>query len=99
MSPTANVDSYFAMLGMKARDRVTGYEGRICSVSFDLFGCVQFTVHPPVDKDGKVPDGRYFDASRLEVTDPMHVMQVPHFAPLPSEHKKGPAERPSAGRR
>ena len=35
------------MLGRKAKDRVTGFEGVISSVSFDLYGCVCGIITPP----------------------------------------------------
>lgn len=55
------------LLGLKAKDAVTGFSGVVTSISFDLYGCVQAIVTPPVDKDGNAKDGRWFDIIRLHV--------------------------------
>lgn len=92
---------HVGILGMKVRDRVSGFEGVVESVSFDLYGCVQTVVKPPA-KDGDAKDGRWFDIQRLEVTDATRVMPVPAFAALANaegEHQHGPAEKPSSDRR
>ena len=84
------------LLGMKVRDKVTGAEGVVSSVSFDLFGCIQAVVVPQADKDGKRQEGDWFDVGRLEITDANRVMPVPDFdAGYPSEGKKGPAHKPA----
>jgi hypothetical protein len=54
-------------LGKKAKDKVTGFTGIITSKHFYLYGCAQYGVSPQVDKDGKIPDIRYFDEGRLEI--------------------------------
>ena len=47
-----------SLLGRKARDQVTNAEGVITSVTFDLFGCIQALLKPPIGDDGKqVPSG------------------------------------------
>jgi len=79
-------------LGKKFRDRVTGFHGVAISVSYDLYGCIQVGISPAVDKDGKLPESRWFDAHRLELTDPNPVMDVPSF-----EQVKGPAKGPTEG--
>lgn len=88
---------YIEMMGHKFRDRVTGYEGIAESVSFDLYGCVQVALRPPVamEKDGpKVPDGRWFDASRLKQISKTRVMEVPTFERLASNvPMPGPADK------
>lgn len=90
-------------LGKKARDSVTGFEGVVTSVSFDLYGCIQAVLSPPLGKDGKMEDGRWFDIHRLEITDDKRVMPVPAFAKptepatfgtTPQAHTHGPAEKP-----
>lgn len=68
------------LLGLKVRDRVTGFEGVATSVTFDLFGCVQTFVIPPVNQDGKIPHGAWFDAHRLETLSSNPVMTPPTFA-------------------
>ena len=54
-------------LGKKAKDKVTGFEGIITSKHIYLTGCNQYGVQPTVDKDGKVPDVRYFDEGRVQI--------------------------------
>lgn len=85
---------HFKMLGMKARDVVSGFEGIVESISFDLYGCIQAALRPPRDmkKPAEWPDGRWFDIKRLEVIGKKPVMTVPNFA-LP---EIGAAEKPAA---
>lgn len=84
------------IMGLKVRDKVTGFEGITESVSFDLYGCVQVVVKPP-SKDGEMKDGRWFDIQRLVIVDSTRVMPVPAFEGLVTPegvHKHGPAEKP-----
>lgn len=86
------------LLGLAATDKVTGYKGVIISVSFDLFGCVQAVLKPPIDKDGKVQDGQWFDVQRLQLGSEPRVMAVPDFSAVatrPADYSHGPAEKPS----
>lgn len=89
---------YFSLLGLTARDRITGFSGVIVTVSFDLFGCAQVIIRPPANKDGKLDDAHLFDVNRLEINvSKERAMPVPSFAPLPAQHDKGPAaDRPLA---
>ena len=87
---TATID----LLGYRAKDKVTGLEGVISSVCFDLYGCVQAALTPPA-KDGQVPCGQWFDVQRLEVSS-TRVMSPPDFdarALSPAEYDSGPAEK------
>lgn len=95
---STNVQKYFDMLGLKARDRVTGFEGTITSVCFDLYGCIQCVVSPPVNKDGKIEEGRWFDSNRLKTVDATPVMNRPDFSftkEAIAKGEKGPAEKPA----
>ncbi len=90
------------LLGLKVRDRVTGFSGIVSSICFDLYGCVQGVVSPPVDEKGALPDGKWIDTSRLEVLDASPVMEVPggRFAVTRSASPTaaaypGPAEKPA----
>lgn len=66
------------LLGLRVKDRVTGLEGICECITYDLYGCIQAIVRPPANKDkGEVPEGRYFDVSRLDVVDPLPVMEIP----------------------
>jgi hypothetical protein len=94
MSDTIN--THLAKLGFKARDRVTGMEGVIITVGFDLYGCVQAIVDPGLDKDGKQRGSVWFDIARLELISKKPVMPQPDFVSgLVAEGRKGPAEKPA----
>jgi hypothetical protein len=85
---------HLALLGLKVRDVVSGFEGVAESVCFDLYGCVQAVVRPEIGKDAKInefPDGRYFDVKRLKALSDTPVMAVPNFA-LP---EIGAADKPA----
>jgi hypothetical protein len=82
------------LLGRKAVDKVTGFSGVVSSVSYDLYGCVQVVLTPPVNKDGKIEDGRWLDINRLEIDKRApRVMPVPVF-PTTAADVSGPAEKP-----
>jgi hypothetical protein len=95
------LQDYIDMMGHTFRDRVTKYQGVAESVSFDLYGCVQIALRPPAVKNDKgeltLPDGRYFDASRLEQVGKKRAMEVPTFARIdPTETRTaapGPADK------
>jgi len=96
-----SAQSHIDLLGRKAKDRVTGFAGTVTSVSFDLYGCIQVALSPPIDKDGKFQDGRWVDIHRLEMDGGERVMPVPAFASgapkfgaTPTTHSHGPAEKP-----
>ena len=91
-----NVKKHMDLLGLKAKDNVTGYFGVITSVSFDLYGCIQAVLTPPYEgDDGKYPSGTWFDVTRLKITGKKPVMQLPNFdMGYVSEGKKGAAEKP-----
>lgn len=92
-----NIQDHLKLLGMKVEDRVTGLTGVVCSVCFDLYGCIQAVVNPGLDKDGKLKDQLYFDVNRLRVISDDPVMVVPDFVkPGPqSEGRQGPADKPA----
>lgn len=57
-------------LGLKAKDKITGFEGIItCKVEY-LTGCDQYGLTPPVGADGKVGQSEWFDEGRLVITGP-----------------------------
>ncbi len=56
-----------ALLGLRARDRVTGFTGVITGVVVYLTGCNQALVVPPVDDNMKMRDAQWFDVQRLAV--------------------------------
>ena len=53
--------------GKKARDKVTGLVGIITGKIVWMYGCNQYCIVPPVDKEGKVVDGSWFDEGRIEI--------------------------------
>ena len=82
------VEQNLNFLGLRVRDKVTKVEGIVTSVTFDLYGCVQSLISPPV-KDGEHQGSRWYDIARLEVIDAKPVMDVPDF-----NKEKGPAYKP-----
>lgn len=93
-----DVKAALNLLGYRARDKVTGWSGVITSVAFDLYGCVQATLNPGVDKEGRLQDLHWFDLVRLEVSNE-RVMNPPAFgfAP-PADYQKGAADKPAPKR-
>jgi hypothetical protein len=95
MSITEARTLHLAILGFRVRDRVTGQEGIVTSVSFDLFGCIQAVVHPGLDKDGKAKELHWYDILRLEIISEIPCMPQPNFVSGPiSEGLQGAAEKP-----
>lgn len=54
------------MLGVRARDRVTGFTGVVTGHANYLSGCAQALLAPGVGADGTFRDGQWFDQQRLE---------------------------------
>jgi len=82
------MDEHLKLLGFKVRDVVTGVEGVVESVGFDLYGCVQAVVRVAVNEKGELPDGRWFDVKRLTVISDAPVMPVPTFDVVPGGSEK-----------
>ena len=90
------IREHMKLLGMRVADKVTGQTGVVTSISFDLFGCIQAVVVPPIGKDGVQPDGGWFDVRRLNVTGSLPVMPAPDFeAGYIAEGRKGAADKPA----
>lgn len=85
------MNEYLKLLGLKVKDRVTGLEGVVTSICFDLYGCVQALVHPGLDKEGKARDLCWYDCNRLEVLDAEPVMPQPRFETVPGPENGKPA--------
>lgn len=81
------------LLGLKVRDAVTGFEGVVTSISYDLYGCIQAIVSPAMDKDGKPGDSRWFDTKRPVILNQQPVMDVPDFRVDSKEAVPGPQEK------
>lgn len=96
-----NIKRHLELLGMRVEDRVTGFHGVITSICFDLYGCVQATVHPGRDRDGKLQESVWLDVNRLRILDTDPVMEQPEFDWSPeviASGGKGPADRPKPGK-
>lgn len=105
-SQKSGAEAHLDLLGKTVKCRVSNFEGVVTSISFDLYGCVQIAVNPPIDKDGKFVEGRWMDINRVDITDDTRKMPVPVFEKAPAKfgatpeaHTHGPAEKPTAGRR
>jgi hypothetical protein len=88
-----NLNDHLKMLGLKVKDKVTGFSGVVTGVSFDLYGCIQAIVNPGMGKDGKLQEQVWLDVERLEILSPIPVMNPPTF-----EWVHGPAEKPKMNR-
>lgn len=94
------IEQTLNMLGLKARDKVTGFRGTITSVSFDLYGCVQIALTPDAKEDQtKLDHGHWFDVHRIESNEDNRVMAVPDFKAMatkgqPSTYRHGASEKP-----
>ena len=90
-----SIQSHLNMLGFKVKDVVTGFAGVVTSVSFDLYGCVQYVVTPPSPKDSDKAEhqtSRWFDAKRLARQGKDRVMAVPDFVEVPGGQRLPPKQ-------
>lgn len=55
-----------SILGFTVKDRITGFKGVAVGHVEYLTGCNQTLVVPPVDGDGKLREGQWFDDQRLQ---------------------------------
>ena len=54
-------------LGKIAKDKITGFEGIVTSKHIYLTGCAQYGLQKAVDKEGNIPEVKFFDEGRLEI--------------------------------
>jgi len=54
-------------LGDIVIDTVSGFKGVAVARHHYLQGCDRITVQPPIDKDGKLPEGQTFDEPLLQI--------------------------------
>jgi len=79
-SNVPDLSPYFDLLGRRVKDKISGQEGVCDALTFDLYGCIQAVISPPVDKEGKFVDGRVLDVHRVQVIDAdTRVMPRPSF--------------------
>ena len=57
------------VLGCRARDIVSGFEGIVTGKSDYMNGCVQWCLSPQIDEKGKHVSGNWFDSQQLEYVD------------------------------
>ncbi len=82
------------LLGLPASDKVTGFKGIVTTIGFDLYGCIQAVVSPPMNDKGEIPEGKWFDVTRLQISTAA-VMPVPQFDKgYISTGKKGCSDKP-----
>jgi len=86
-----NVLSYLEAMGRKVKDKVSGQEGVVTSVSFDLYGCVQYLLNPGIDKDGNQIQNWWMDEKRIVFLSKEPVMEVPDFSNPPGPPSNKPA--------
>lgn len=90
---------HLQLLGHRVQDKVTGLEGVVTSVCFDLYECIMAAVHPGIDANGKPAESNRFDVSRLTVLPEPPVMQQPDFVSGDiADGKHGPADKPAMGK-
>lgn len=82
------MNEHLKLLGFRVLDVVTGAEGVVESICFDLYGCVQAIVRPKVDEKGILQEGRWFDMKRLKAVSDAPVMPVPTFESVPGGCEK-----------
>jgi hypothetical protein len=90
------IEFHLSLLGLPATDKITGFKGVMTSLSYDVYGCVQMIVTPPITKDGEINNGQWFDITRLLYTHTdKKAMPVPDFTKgYIAEGKKGCATKP-----
>ena len=90
---------HIELLGFDAEDKITGFKGVIDSICFDLYGCIQASVKPKIGKDGLVPEGYWFDVTRLKINTKNKTVPLPDFYEgYIAEGRKGAANKPSMSR-
>lgn len=86
---------HIELLGYKAKDKVTGFAGVIDSMCFDLYGCIQASLKPPMNDKGEIPQGYWVDVTRLEVNTKKRIVELPNFYEgYVANGKKGATDKP-----
>jgi hypothetical protein len=78
---------HLKFLGLRVRDLVTGSEGVVVSISFDVSGCVQGLINPGKLADGKLGDSFWVDTKRLRAVADTPVVEQPTFEHIPGGEK------------
>jgi len=88
------IEQHLQLLGTHMKDIVTGIEGMVDSISFDVYGCVQGCLRTVANKDGTLPESRWYDVKRLKPTSKKRLLDVPAFIEMPIGTEAGPADKP-----
>ncbi len=90
------IEEHISKLGLEATDKVSGMKGVLTTLSFDLYGCVQYVLTASkLDKEGKPVGGHWMDVSRLTIGN-KRAMDTPNFKEgMIALGNKGPAEKPA----
>ncbi len=75
-------------LGLKMKDKITGFEGIAIARTDYLYGCNQYHIKPQVVKDGATSSAVSFDYLQLEIVG-KGVYKEPVEEPEESEDKPG----------
>lgn len=57
--------------GDEVYDRQTGFRGKIYTRTIFINGCVNYSIRPRIDKDGKIPDAHGFPAGDIIRVEPV----------------------------
>ena len=91
------VQQHLDNLGKTGRDKVTGLEGVIDSLCFDLYGCIQYMIKPKAKENGELVNSYWIDVTRVEVINDERVMPLPDYdSGYIAEGKKGAADKPAS---
>lgn len=86
------------LLGWRVRDDVSGLEGPVVSVSYDLNGCVMALIERGYGADGKRLDTQWIDTKRLARVSDGPVADQPVFAGTVPGGREMPAFDSKPGR-
>ena len=75
----------FDLLGKRGRDKVTGLEGVVESISFNLYGEVMVALRPVQQFDGNISNAFWLQEQRIVIEDGERVIDVPDFDAVASK--------------
>lgn len=67
--PTIVIPSNVPKLGERARDVISGFEGKITAITEEITGNYRLSLQPPVKADGTFAEAYDFDLNAIEVLD------------------------------
>lgn len=70
-------------LGDRVKCRITDFTGIVVTVATHLTGCDRLWVYPPVDADGKIRDGKWFDIDMVDIVEAMVIERVTYTRAAP----------------